>query len=153
MTTDRVILACTVIIALVYMYAITQIPVLAIGDPLGPKAFPRLLGVALLIAAGMLGLEMWRERRKEKSAQETAPFEGGVLLILLVVSIWTGIYYYLFEKLGYILATTAYLLPLTLWFNRGKWVADIASVLLFVGLTYWLFVTLEVRLPQGVLPF
>ena len=42
MVTDRVILVCTVIIALVYLYATTLIPSLEIGDPLGPKAFPDL---------------------------------------------------------------------------------------------------------------
>ena len=33
---DRIILACTLIIAVVYLYAATQIPVLSIGDPLWP---------------------------------------------------------------------------------------------------------------------
>ena len=50
-------------------------------------------------------------------------------------------------------ATTIYLLPMMAWFNRGKWIANVASTVLFVAFTYFLFVKLEVRLPQGVLPF
>ena len=49
--TDRVIFACTIIITVVYLYATTLIPSLEIGDPLGPKAFPRLLG-SLVDAGG-----------------------------------------------------------------------------------------------------
>lgn len=155
MLADRVILACTVLVAVIYLYAATLIPVLAIGDPLGPKAFPRLIGIAMLIACVFLALEIWRARRKDarEAAAEEPKFEGNVIAVLLVVTVWTGCYYLVFEKLGYILATTLYLIPLMAWFNRGKWVANILSALGFTAFTYFLFVELEVRLPQGVLPF
>jgi putative tricarboxylic transport membrane protein len=156
MLADRVILACTVLIAVIYLYASTLIPTLAIGDPLGPKAFPRLVGIALLIACVFFALEIWRARRKEPDAAapaEEPSFEGNVVSVLLVVTVWTGCYYLVFEPLGYILATTLYLVPLMAWFNRGKWVANVASAIGFVALTYFMFVSLEVRLPQGVLPF
>ena len=157
MLADRVILACTILVAVIYLYASTLIPTLAIGDPLGPKAFPRLLGIALLIAAGFLAMELWRGTR-DRDAEAKAPpaepmFEGRVLTVLIVVAIWTGIYYLVFEPLGYILATSAYLLPLMAWFNRGRWIANTLSTVFFVAFTYFLFVELEVRLPQGVLPF
>lgn len=152
--TDRIILACTVLAAIVYLYATTLIPSLEIGDPLGPKAFPRLIGIALLIAAAMLGLEIWRERRKaEAKAEGAALFDPAVLKVLVPVAIWIGVYYAMLEGLGYILATSAFLFPLMAWFNRGKWLANAASAVGFSALTYWLFVALEVRLPSGVLPF
>jgi putative tricarboxylic transport membrane protein len=151
---DRIILACTVILAVVYMYATTLIPVLAIGDPLGPKAFPWLLGIAMLIACGFLAWEIWGPRRKNgEEAAEGPQFEAGVVAVLLVIVLWTGCYYLAFESLGYILATVVYLVPMMAWFNRGRWVANLASAALFAGLTYYMFVELEVRLPQGVLPF
>lgn len=156
MLADRVILACTVLIAVIYLYATTQIPTLDIGDPLGPKAFPLLLGIALLLAAGLLGLELRRGRATqtdEADAPAPPPFELKIIGVLLIVVFWTGCYYLVFERLGYILATVLYLLPLMAWFNRGKWLANIASALLFTGFTYFLFVKLEVRLPPGPLPF
>ena len=156
MLADRVILACTIAVAVIYLYATTLIPTLAIGDPLGPKAFPRLLGVALLIAAAFLALELWRGRGLKAEAPSAPPaapmFEGKVISVLVVVTIWTGAYYLVFEPLGYILATTAYLLPMMAWFNRGRWIANVLSTVFFVAFTYFLFVKLEVRLPQGVLP-
>ena len=151
---DRIILACTILIAVAYLYATTLIPSLEIGDPLGPKAFPRLIGIALLIAAALLALEIWRERGKVAAKVEgAAQFDPAVLKVLVVVVIWIGIYYSMLEGLGYVLATSAFLFPLMAWFNRGKWIANAISAVGFAAMTYWLFVALDVRLPRGVLPF
>ena len=154
MMTDRVIFVCTIVVAAVYLYATTLIPTLEIGDPLGPKAFPRLIGIAMLLGAAMLAVEMWKERR-QSTAQEAgeAPFDPKVLKVLAVVAAWTGVYYASFQALGYIVATTLFLLPIMAWFNRGKWLANVLSAIGFAAMTYWLFVALDVRLPRGILPF
>lgn len=154
MVTDRVIFVCSIIIAAVYLYATTLIPSLEIGDPLGPKAFPRLLGVFLLIAAGLLFLEMLKDRKAKVAPPpegELAPWRH-VGLILAVMA-WTGAYYAAFEPLGYVISTAIYLLALMAWFHRGKWVANVLSAVLFSAFSYWMFVALDVRLPSGVLPF
>lgn len=153
MMTDRVIFVCTIIIAAAYLYATTLIPSLEIGDPLGPKAFPRLLGIFLLIAAGLLFLEMWKDRKKAALQSESELDPWRYTGLILAITVWTGLYYLAFERLGYIVATAVYLLALMAWFHRGKWVANVVTALLFSGLSYWMFVALDVRLPQGILPF
>lgn len=163
MTYDRIILICTVLIAVIYLWASQQIPTLEIGDPLGPKAFPRLLGVALLIAAGMFGLELWRDRAKKARLAErlfdpsagaiSAIFDKHVIVVLAAVTVWTGIYYAIFNPLGFIVATSIYLLPMMAFFYRGKWIANILSAVGFSLLIYYLFVKLDVNLPQGILAF
>src|SRR5687767_4703335 len=100
MMTDRVIFICTILITAVYLYATTLIPSLEIGDPLGPKAFPRLLGFALLFAAGMLALEIWKQRKATaRQPADAAPFDRHVIVVLVCVSVWTGVYYASFQKL------------------------------------------------------
>ncbi len=154
MMADRVIFVCTIVIAAVYFYATTLIPALEIGDPLGPKAFPRLLGVCLLIAAGLLFIELWKDR---KAAAPPTPLAGTGDLrhlgALAAVTVWTAAFYVVFEKAGYIVATSVYLLALMAWFNRGKWIANVMSAVLFSILSYVMFLKLDVRLPQGILPF
>jgi putative tricarboxylic transport membrane protein len=151
---DRVILICTVVIAVVYLYATTLIPSLEIGDPLGPKAFPNLLGIGLLVAAGMLGLEIWAKRESNAPRVATSEiFEPAVVTMVGCIAAWTAVYYAVFEKLGFILATSGYLLGMMAWFNRGKWLANALTAVLFSALTYVLFVKLDVSLPRGVLPF
>ena len=154
MMADRIIFICTIVIAAVYFYATTLIPSLEIGDPLGPKAFPRLLGVCLLIGAGLLFIELWKDRKAAapvRAAAESADVRH--LWVLAAVVVWTGLFYFVFERLGYIVATSVYLLALMAWFNRGKWTANVLTVVLFSILSFVMFVKLDVRLPQGLLPF
>ena len=149
--TDRVIFACTIIIAAGYLYATTLIPSLEIGDPLGPKAFPRLLGIGLLIAAGLLFLEMWKDRKQQAPVPAAAdPREVQHLWVLAGVVVWTAVYYIFLEKLGYIVDSAIYLLALMAWFNRDKWVANGLTAVFYSVLSYIMFVKLDVNLPRGV---
>ena len=100
MMTDRVIFVCTIIIAAAYLYATTLIPSLEIGDPLGPKAFPRLLGIFLLIAAALLFLEMWKDRKKAAPQPGSEMEPGRYVGLILAITVWTGLYYAAFERLG-----------------------------------------------------
>jgi len=154
MVTDRVIFVCTIVVAAVYLWATTLIPSLEIGDPLGPKAFPRLLGVILLIAAGVLYLEMWKDR-KARGSQPAAPLnvDMAVAKMIVGVTVWTGLYYVAFQPLGYMIATAVYLLGLMAWFHRGKWVANVLTAVLFAVGSYVMFVQLDVNLPRGLPAF
>lgn len=155
MMTDRVIFACTLIIAAAYLYATTLIPSLEIGDPLGPKAFPRLLGGGLIIAAFLLLAEMLKDRKKQGSAPAKAEEAGDKthLWVLGAVTVWTGLYYIALQTLGYVLDSAIYLFVLMAWFNRGKWIANGLTAVLYSVLSYILFVKLDVNLPKGILPF
>ncbi len=45
--------------------------------------------------------------------------------------LWTAVYFAVFEWLGYIISTAVYLIVLTAYFNRGKWIANILTSVLF----------------------
>src|ERR1700682_289518 len=120
---DRVIFVCTLILAGVYFYATEQLPSLEIGDSLGAKAFPRLLGIALVITAFVLLLEILRGRKTAPVATTTEPSKRGAYWAVGAAAIWTRFYFMLFEPLGYVASTSIYLLVLTAYFNRGKWMA------------------------------
>lgn len=155
MLTDRIICAVMLVLAAVYFYATAQIPALEIGDPLGPKAFPVLLGIALIVAVILLFFETlkagadaaprrahaWREDRRH-------------LLLIGGVTLWTVAYFWVFDRAGFIVATTLYLFVLMAVFNRGKWVSNALTASLFTLGTYVLFVKiLHVSLPGGILGF
>ena len=155
MLTDRIICAVMLVLAAVYFYATAQIPALEIGDPLGPKAFPVLLGIALIVAVILLFFETlktgadaaprrahaWREDRRH-------------LLLIGGVTLWTVAYFWVFDRAGFIVATAIYLFALMAVFNRGKWVGNALTAVLFTLGTYVLFVKfLHVSLPGGILGF
>lgn len=152
---DRVIFVGTLILAAVYFYATAQIPSLEIGDPLGPKAFPRLLGIGLLISAGILFLEMLRAKKASVAYEgEKAPVAWRHYLVIGAVVVWTGIYFSVFEWLGYAIATTFYLLALTAYFHKGHTIANVLTSVLFSFISYFMFTKLlGVTLARGLLPY
>jgi len=154
--TDRIIFVCTLLLAGVYFWATSRIPSLELGDPLGPKAFPRMLGVGLLIGAAMLLAEILRDRKKTK----TADAEVKVMhwerkdWIVVAVAAWTALYIALFEPLGYMLATLIFLAGLTAYFNRGRHLMNGLTCVLFVVISYAAFTkVLGVNLARGIIPF
>ena len=154
---DRVIFVCILILAGVYFYATQKLPSLEIGDPLGPKAFPRLLGIGLIVTAIVMLFEILRAR-KAAPAQAASPAEAAdrrdAPLIVAAVAVWTFLYFLVFEPLGYVIATTIYLLVLTAYFNRGKWMANVLTSVLFCIGSYLMFTkVLGVNLARGILPF
>jgi putative tricarboxylic transport membrane protein len=154
--TDRVIFVCTLILAGAYFYATEQLPSLEIGDPLGPKAFPRLLGVGLVITAVVLLFEILRARRQAPTApaEPKDPLDRGAQLVVTAAAVWTLLYFLVFETLGYVLATAIYLLALMIYFNKGKWTANVLTAVLFSAGSYLIFTKLlGVNLAPGILPF
>ena len=150
---DRVIFVGILILAGVYFYTTEQLPTLQIGDPLGPKAFPRLLGVVLLFCAFLLFFEMRGARKTAPAAAEPKETEPNTYHIVAGVTVWTFLYFLVFERLGYVISTAIYLLALMAFFHRGKWVSNVLTAILFAAISYWLFGVLGVNLGRGILPF
>lgn len=151
MVADRVISVLSFALAVAYLLATRQIPALEIGDPLGPRAFPQLLGAGLILAAILLFVETLKKapRAEEEGAAAAAGSHWGVVAF---VTVWTGAYFLLFEALGYVVASAAYLLVLMAAFNRGRWAMNVATAVLFSAVTYWVFTRqLGVTLPAGLL--
>ncbi len=153
--TDRIIFAGVLVLAGIYFWATAQIPTLEIGDPLGPKAFPRLLGVGLLIAAAMLLAEMLKARKSPRAAApKEEPHDTSTVKVVVGVVVVTGIYFALFEPLGYATSTSLFLLAMTHYFNKGKLWTNVLTSLLYGFASYYIFTKLlGVNLPSGILPF
>ena len=74
---------------------------------------------------------------------------GGV-----AIAVWTAIYIATFEPLGFVLSTAIYLLVLTAYFNRNRWLMNVLTSVLFAVISYFMFTKLlGVNLPLGILPF
>jgi putative tricarboxylic transport membrane protein len=147
---DRVISVLSFALAVAYLLATRQIPALEIGDPLGPRAFPQLLGAGLILAAILLFIETLKKAPRAEG--EAAASAGSPWGVVALVAVWTGAYFLLFETLGYVVASAAYLLVLMAVFNRGRWTMNVATAVLFSAVTYWVFTRqLGVTLPAGLL--
>ncbi len=153
--TDRVIFVSILVLGGIYVWATQQIPTLEIGDPLGPKAFPYLLTIGLLISAVMLLLEMMKAKKSVPDPSEVEePKDNSTAKIVAGVIVVTGIYFVLFEPLGYAIATSLFLLVTTMYFNKGKTLMNVLTSVLYSFISYYAFTAwLGVNLPRGILPF
>src|SRR6202012_819323 len=84
---DRLLAAAAAIGALGYLYSDYKMPRLELGDPLGPRAFPAIVGLLLLISAVLLMLET---RRGQQATVVAATRSGpSHLPVLLGILFWT----------------------------------------------------------------
>ena len=150
---DRIIFVCILVLAGVYFWATEQIPTLEIGDPLGPKAFPRLLGIGLLLSAAMLLAEIIRDRKAATEPAASDPAEKTAWKIVAGATVATAIFFLLFETVGYMLSVSIYLLVMTSFFHPKKWTTNILTSVIYGVGSYFIFTkALGVSLPAGLLP-
>jgi putative tricarboxylic transport membrane protein len=161
---------CVITLAAVYLYMDMRLPEVRLSDPLGPKAFPALVGVGLIASALILLLE---GRSKSRShAGEVAPAKPATELadkpadvqpapaskvhpaILLAMVAWTALYFVSFERAGYLVATSVFLFGLLAYFNRKRLKTNLAIALGVTVVFDLLFSQLlGVPMPTGFLPF
>lgn len=153
MKVDSVVAGCTCFLAGVYLYATSRIPTVEFVDPMGPKAFPILLGILLMAA----GFSLWIDATflKPRSREKRGESKGRKnLWVVGAVACWTLIYYMFFEQLGYLLSSSIYLYTLLSYFNRSKWLVNAGISVLFTFGFYALLVkVLQAELPRGLLYF
>ncbi len=153
---DWILAICTAIGAVVYLYSDSKLPELQVGDPMGPQVFPALIGIGLLGSALLLMAETWRKRQAAGALPRLDPDQGrkdvrAHQLILVGMVLWTALYYFAFEPLGYLLSTLVYMFVLLACFNRGRWFVNAACAVGFTLVAYGVFTRfLQVALPQGV---
>lgn len=156
MKTDRIIVVCVLVFTAAYWYAIHQIREPMIGDPIGPRAIPKLLAIGLLLSAVLLAIESWTKSRR--SAKESVPLErprfGQTYLLIAMVVVATLAYFFVFNFLGYAISTAFYLSGLMFYFNPGKTRANVLTAIIFSLGTYLAFTKVfGAQLPAGLLPF
>lgn len=152
---DRALAVVAAIGALAYLYADWRIPRLQLGDPLGPRAFPALVGILLLVSAVLLAIESRKQPGMPgpvrsavtvPKARQTAPHA----VILTAMLAWTLCYYVAFEPVGYVIATVVYLFGLLCVFHRKRHATNLAIALGFTAIAYVVFSQLlGVQLPLG----
>lgn len=153
---QQLVVAGTVaLVGILYVFMTGRIFVSPLSDPSGPKAYPYLLAILLLVGCGVLASEGLAARKAKAAGRASAKPDDAARIQwwpLGPVVIWTGVYFLAFEPLGFMLSTTFYLIALMWMFNPGRHVANITTSIAFSALTYLILVKLlEAQLPAGIL--
>ena len=157
---DRIASVVAAAFSLAYLVGAFLIPVPPLKQQLGPDAFPKGIGVAMLILSAIYVFQQLRGGVKED--EERAAMIGaeeriqskvnlkriGFILVLM------AFYAFVFERLGYAISTFVVFMAGVLYLDRRHLVRDgiIAVIASFV--LYYVFTSvLRVQLPAGPLKF
>ena len=142
--------------ALAYLVAAFAIPESSFENtPVGPKAVPIAIGVALGVASLALAIRGFLKGRSARDAAPGAPGEDappqdprklGVVALLLLA------YILIFVPLGYAISTFLFMLAATTYLDREHWIRNLVYAVVFSVVVYSIFVyVFGVQLPAGIL--
>jgi putative tricarboxylic transport membrane protein len=144
MTSDRILGAVCVAAAIAMGVAAQGYAAQISYEPVGPRAFPMLLAVLI----GLAGL--WLVIRP---SDHSAAVEAGRLPMLLATAAAALVYAYLFQWLGFPLATALMAVPVGMAFGGNWWKSLLGGIGLGLGFFLLFDKMLDVVLPSGLLAF
>lgn len=128
-----------------------QVP--ATSNVVGPRFFPTLVGIALIVVGALLAVEVLRGRVAEPDAAEdvdpTRPTDRRALLLLLAALV---VHLLLMLLIGYVLAAAALFWGAAFALGSRRWLRD-AAVGVLLGVVLYVAFTrgLGLRLPEGAI--
>ena len=164
---ERIASVVLIVFSLAYLgYATFLIPLPSLKQQLGPEAFPKAIGLGMLILSGIYAYQQFRgvakSKEKEQEVEKRAAIIGadgkvegkadlktmGFMLAVMLL------YAFLFEYLGYAVATFLAFMAGCLYLDRRHLVRDaIIAVIASFVLQYIFSVWLRVQLPAGPLSY
>jgi putative tricarboxylic transport membrane protein len=140
---DRILGAVCVIVAAAMAWSAQNYTVAFSYEPVGPRAFPRLLAVLMAIAGAWLMIRPSRHAPPFGDVRTLGPVALSAAAVFLYAA--------LFQTLGFTIATAVMAIPIGMAFG-GSWLQSVAGgVGLGVGLYLLFDKLLDVVLPTGIL--
>ncbi|WP_394218311.1 tripartite tricarboxylate transporter TctB family protein [Halobacillus trueperi] len=119
--------------------------------PVDSDFVPKILGYLLIILAIFLFFDKSSETEEEKEKRQVPKKE---MLVLLAVGGMIFLYIFLLEIIGFVLSSMLFIVACSWFLGYRKLVTTILVAVLFPLIMYLSFnYLLQIRLPQGLLPF
>ena len=142
----------------IYLITAMLLPQMRMGDKLGPKLFPTIVGI-VAIASGIILMIQDRRPGKASKKADFGFIKNKDLWLKILLTTFVGIVYGLvMDSLGFIIPTTLFMFFISMLINKGRLVQNIIVALSFAVICYGVFgVALKLSLPRGfieqMLPF
>jgi putative tricarboxylic transport membrane protein len=115
----------------------------------GPRAFPIMIGIGMLLSGLWLGWQTWRRQAaafKFSDLEEIDWKTWGLTALLFLV------YILIFEPVGYLISTALFLFVVARILGSRAWLRDaIVSIALSLAIYYFFNGLMKVGLPKGLL--
>ena len=147
-----------VVIGGIYLITAMLLPQMRMGDKLGPKLFPTIIGIVAMASGIILMIQDRRPGKASKKADFGFIKNKDLWLKILLTTLVGIVYGLVMDSLGFILPTTLFMLFISMLINKGRLVQNIIVALSFAVICYGVFgVALKLSLPRGfieqMLPF
>ncbi len=163
---ERIASLVLIVGSLAYLVGGFLIPMPTLKQQLGPDAFPKAIGLGMLILSGLYAFQQFRGiakiKEKEEEVEKRAAIIGAEGKIKAKADLKTMgfmlavmlLYAFLFEHLGYAISTFLAFTAGCLFLDRRHWVRDvIIAVIASFVLQYIFSVYLRVQRPAGPLRY
>jgi putative tricarboxylic transport membrane protein len=129
-----------------------------LGDQIGPKLFPYIVGIGAILSGAILFVQDKRPGKASKKAEFNFVKDKDIWIKILLTTIVGIVYGLVMDSLGFILPTTLFMLFISILINKGRFIQNLVLALAFAVICYLVFgVALKLSLPRGfieqMLPF
>ncbi|MBN1828062.1 MAG: tripartite tricarboxylate transporter TctB family protein [Deltaproteobacteria bacterium] len=151
MTKDRYVGIFSVLAGLVYLASAIAIPVFEVSDDIGPRTFPILVSIVVIICGTFVLINDIRSTKRTVFSWQFIVQKDIWLRIALTIA--GGIVYGLvLDWLGYVITTFIFMSYVFSYINVGKYVENIFIAFAFSTISYTVFaIILKLSLPRGLL--
>ncbi|WP_173915442.1 tripartite tricarboxylate transporter TctB family protein [Halobacillus sp. Marseille-Q1614] len=119
--------------------------------PVDSDLVPKILGFLLLGLAFFLYFDKSAETEEQKAKRVVPKKE---IMVMLGVAGMILVYIFFFEILGFLIITTLFIFACSTFLGYRRWLTNCIVSIVFPGSLYYLFnYLLQIKLPQGILPF
>ncbi len=152
MTKDTLTGIIAVLVGGIYSVTTLMLPEMRMGDRLGPKIFPLVIGIASVLAGLALILGDRRPGKQSKKTDFGFLEHKDIWLKILLTTVVGIVYGLVMDKLGFLIPTTLFMLFISTLINKGRLVQNAVLSATFAVITYGVFaVALKLSLPRGFL--
>ncbi len=157
---ERIASIVLIVGSLTYLVGAFFIPMPTLKQQLGPDAFPKAIGLGILILSGVYAFQQFRggvredeERAAIIGAEEKVEGKADLMTMGFMLAVML-LYAFFFEHLGYAISTFLAFMAGCLYLDRRHLVRDaIIAVIASFVLHYIFSAWLRVRLPAGPLSY
>lgn len=155
LTKNKVTGLAALIVGVVYFFATRALPESAVADPIGPRAFPYIVAVCLMLVGLVLVLKKEKLTEKNRAVIFTWATEKEVVMDIVWTCLAGLAFGLILEPVGYLISTTLFMTAMMfITYGPSRLFFNIAIALTFSLSTYGLFFgLLDVSLPRGILAF
>jgi putative tricarboxylic transport membrane protein len=154
LTKDKVAGLVSLVLGVIYFFATNNLPESAVADPIGPRAFPYIISVGMVVVGLILTLKREVLTEQNRAVIFDLSTEKELMRDIGYTCLSGIVFGLILDPVGYLISAFLFMTAMMFISNGMRIVYNISIGLTFALITYGLFFgLLQVSLPRGILAF